>query len=94
MDAGGTRSVTDISFVALSAGNGKALFNTSTTVLLVCLFFTENYTKLSPIAGVVLKPPMGPNTLEDYVQISPLNISLLQYQYYFTPPPPYTLETP
>jgi len=43
----------------------------------LCAYFcTENYTKFSPIAGVVLKPPMGPNTLEDYVPISPLNIPL------------------
>lgn len=35
-------------------------------------FCTENYTQLSPIAGVVLKPPIGPNTLEITYQFHPL----------------------
>ena len=44
----------------------------------LCAYFCKkNYTKLSPIAGVVLKPPTGPKALEDYVTISTLNIPLL-----------------
>jgi hypothetical protein len=51
----------------------------------LCAYFCkENYIKLSPIAGVFLKPPTGLNTLEDYVPTSPLNIILLPHQYYIT----------
>jgi hypothetical protein len=74
MDTGETRIVTDIPSRQEMV---KYYLTPVQQCFLYAYFCKENYTKLSPIAGVILKPTTGRNTLEDSVPISPLNILTL-----------------